>query len=139
MRVITKRTTAMIACMALALTGLAGCGSKKNDAAAKVDAATASFPLQETVTFTALTHEPSFAGQEINDRLIAQRLEEATNVHIDWTVYVDDQFGEKKQLALAKKELPDMVFDAQMSQYDLLRSEERRVGKECRSRWSPYH
>ena len=22
---------------------------------------------------------------------------------------------------------------------DLLRSEERRVGKECRSRWSPYH
>ena len=121
MRVITKRTTAMIACMALALTGLAGCGSKKNDAAAKVDAATASFPLQETVTFTALTHEPSFAGQEINDRLIAQRLEEATNVHIDWTVYVDDQFGEKQQLALAKKELPDMVFDAQMSQYDLLR------------------
>ena len=35
MRVITKRTTAMIACMALALTGLAGCGSQKNDAAAK--------------------------------------------------------------------------------------------------------
>ena len=23
--------------------------------------------------------------------------------------------------------------------YALLRSEERRVGKECRSRWSPYH
>ena len=23
--------------------------------------------------------------------------------------------------------------------YDFLRSEERRVGKECRSRWSPYH
>ena len=23
--------------------------------------------------------------------------------------------------------------------YDDLRSEERRVGKECRSRWSPYH
>ena len=23
--------------------------------------------------------------------------------------------------------------------YALVRSEERRVGKECRSRWSPYH
>ena len=23
--------------------------------------------------------------------------------------------------------------------YDAIRSEERRVGKECRSRWSPYH
>ena len=25
------------------------------------------------------------------------------------------------------------------ARYDKLRSEERRVGKECRSRWSPYH
>ena len=25
------------------------------------------------------------------------------------------------------------------AQLDSLRSEERRVGKECRSRWSPYH
>mgnify|MGYP000615538123 CR=1 FL=1 len=24
-------------------------------------------------------------------------------------------------------------------QYEEMRSEERRVGKECRSRWSPYH
>ena len=24
-------------------------------------------------------------------------------------------------------------------QHDIYRSEERRVGKECRSRWSPYH
>ena len=23
--------------------------------------------------------------------------------------------------------------------YKIIRSEERRVGKECRSRWSPYH
>ena len=28
---------------------------------------------------------------------------------------------------------------AMISAVDLLRSEERRVGKECRSRWSPYH
>ena len=26
-----------------------------------------------------------------------------------------------------------------MTQEQLARSEERRVGKECRSRWSPYH
>ena len=33
--------------------------------------------------------------------------------------------------------------DADLSSYDMIgfasRSEERRVGKECRSRWSPYH
>src|SRR5574337_1662233 len=28
---------------------------------------------------------------------------------------------------------------AQQAQLDVARSEERRVGKECRSRWSPYH
>ena len=38
-----------------------------------------------------------------------------------------------------------MLFGALFSSYVLLRvgaeprSEERRVGKECRSRWSPYH
>ena len=26
-----------------------------------------------------------------------------------------------------------------MKHEDFMRSEERRVGKECRSRWSPYH
>ena len=30
-------------------------------------------------------------------------------------------------------------YEVRVSDYDLCRSEERRVGKECRSRWSPYH
>ena len=34
----------------------------------------------------------------------------------------------------------DVVTELQaMERVNLLRSEERRVGKECRSRWSPYH
>ena len=34
-----------------------------------------------------------------------------------------------------------VCLEAQMRNYilDPRRSEERRVGKECRSRWSPYH
>ena len=32
-----------------------------------------------------------------------------------------------------------IMLDVEGTQYDALRSEERRVGKECRSRWSPYH
>src|SRR3712207_954217 len=35
-----------------------------------------------------------------------------------------------------RAELPDVEVVAVTS---VLRSEERRVGKECRSRWSPYH
>ena len=30
-------------------------------------------------------------------------------------------------------------WHALLSEYEDTRSEERRVGKECRSRWSPYH
>ena len=33
----------------------------------------------------------------------------------------------------------DGVDLAAAREYGVLRSEERRVGKECRSRWSPYH
>ena len=31
------------------------------------------------------------------------------------------------------------IIDEEIYEQDVLRSEERRVGKECRSRWSPYH
>ena len=31
------------------------------------------------------------------------------------------------------------AFKAELPRYRTTRSEERRVGKECRSRWSPYH
>src|SRR5438034_6008093 len=32
-----------------------------------------------------------------------------------------------------------VIVKTKKDQYFVLRSEERRVGKECRSRWSPYH
>ena len=40
---------------------------------------------------------------------------------------------EERTLKAANQILTDGVADL------ILRSEERRVGKECRSRWSPYH
>ena len=39
---------------------------------------------------------------------------------------------------LVKVTLPDAIAADHMFSM-LMRSEERRVGKECRSRWSPYH
>ena len=37
------------------------------------------------------------------------------------------------------QEMTVQVLNTQGASIGLLRSEERRVGKECRSRWSPYH
>ena len=39
----------------------------------------------------------------------------------------------------ARLDLLLFSIDAPLGLVLLLRSEERRVGKECRSRWSPYH
>ena len=33
----------------------------------------------------------------------------------------------------------EQSFETMHRMYEVMRSEERRVGKECRSRWSPYH
>ena len=44
-------------------------------------------------------------------------------------------FGNLGQLAAVKRQRPGMQIAVAGSH----RSEERRVGKECRSRWSPYH
>ena len=46
------------------------------------------------------------------------------------------------ELAKAMREMTCIHPEAEQMIWDLsrqLRSEERRVGKECRSRWSPYH
>ena len=34
---------------------------------------------------------------------------------------------------------PNVQIEIPIPQFSAERSEERRVGKECRSRWSPYH
>ena len=53
---------------------------------------------------------------------------------------IDDQISKLHSYTSEIDQVTQRVqaaFDG--SQQELLRSEERRVGKECRSRWSPYH
>ena len=47
-----------------------------------------------------------------------------------------DQFGGEKGKKLKSQNFKNMLLSIQDKS---MRSEERRVGKECRSRWSPYH
>src|SRR5688572_33297714 len=42
-------------------------------------------------------------------------------------------------ISICKDERPEIIKNTPQCYVDLMRSEERRVGKECRSRWSPYH
>src|SRR3989454_12669035 len=50
--------------------------------------------------------------------------------------YTPDAYGQAAQ-SIVESTRPRVILVAHTSQG--YRSEERRVGKECRSRWSPYH
>lgn len=102
--------------------GVCGCGneSAKNNATSQIT--DFSFPLKEEATLKFITSAESGTTQDPNERIIFQRLEDETNLKIEWTCFVKDQFSDKKNLALANaKSLPDGLFDADMSDYDLLR------------------
>lgn len=110
------------------------CGSKGGGAAEAVGKGSdgnpvdITFPLKETATLSFITNASANSTQNPNERVIFQRLEEKTNVHIDWTCFVEDQFSDKKNLALAQaKSLPDGLFNAGMSDYDLLRYAKQNV------------
>ncbi len=80
------------------------------------------WPLEETATFTGLISYPSGTEEEPNNRTIFKRLEEKSNVHIDWTAISSDQWGDKIGLAMANyKSLTDFVWNAGFSDSDLLR------------------
>ena len=47
---------------------------------------------------------------------------------------------EKGFFGKLSEKIQDVLLDKpEINEKIVLRSEERRVGKECRSRWSPYH
>lgn len=109
----------------LMLVSLVGCGGESAQVAdtnpdTPVEEVT--FPLKEKKELSFITSAPATSTQDPNERLIFQRIEKQTNVEIDWTCFVADQFADKKNLALAQfGSLPDGLFTAGMNDYDLLR------------------
>ncbi|WP_047983541.1 extracellular solute-binding protein [Ornithinibacillus californiensis] len=100
---------------------LAGCSGDKDSASSpNYELENVEFPLEEEVTLKFMTQSSPLAPTDPNEKLIYQRLEEKTGVHIDWKNYTHDAFTEKRNLALASGELPDAILDAGFSNYDLL-------------------
>ena len=105
--------------------GMAGCGKEeqmKAETNPDTPVSEVQFPLKEKAELSFITSAPATSTQNPNERIIFKRLEKETNVHIDWTCFVADQFSDKKNLALAQfGNLPEGLFNAGMSDYDLLR------------------
>ena len=128
-----KRLAAVALCAVMSALTLAGCGSRGNTQLntgefQEVEAESLQFPLAETATLRGLTSYPVGTEPDPNNRTIFRRLEEQTNVHIDWNAIQGDQWGEKIQLEMSNVDtLPDFVFTASFSDADLLRYAENGV------------
>ena len=77
--------------------------------------------------------QPGLQTHEATDALVRHRIPD-TSLHVVlWQVGVIGELGYRRQGYL------NSHFSYFISWLQGIRSEERRVGKECRSRWSPYH
>lgn len=121
-----KRLTAAVlaAGMMVSLTACGG-GSKvelNTGEFQEVDTATLEFPLAEKATLTGMISYPANTESNPNNRTIFKRLQEKTNVEIQWTAIQGDQWGEKISLAMANVDtLTDFVFSAGFGDSDLLK------------------
>ena len=122
-----KRTTSAVLVVAMAASMMTGCGNKSNvslnDGTFKeVDEATLKFPLAEKITLTGTISYPANTESDPNKRTIFERLQEKTNVEINWTAIQADQWSDKISLEMANtKDMTDFIFTAGFSDNDLLK------------------
>lgn len=122
-----KRTTSAVLVAAMAASMMTGCGNKSNvslnDGTFKeVDKSTLEFPLKEKATLTGTISYPANTESDPNKRTIFERLQEKTNVEINWTAIQADQWSDKISLEMANtKDMTDFIFSAGFSDNDLLK------------------
>lgn len=124
-----KRVLSLVLALIMTMS-LAACGGSdvelSNGEVVEVDAATLQFPLAETAELSGLTRYPVGSEPNPNNRTIFKRLEEQTNVHINWKVIQGDQWDDKITLEMADyKNLPDFIFDAGFNDSQLIKYSEQ--------------
>jgi putative aldouronate transport system substrate-binding protein len=120
-----KATAALLAAgmVASLATGCGGSSAKLNDGTfQEVDAASVALPLKEKATLTGTISYPASTESDPNKRTIFKRLQEQSNVEIDWTAIQADQWADKIALEMSNtKEMTDFIFSAGFSDNDLLK------------------
>ena len=121
-----KRIVAMMLAMGMvvSLTACGGKSTKKLNSGEfqEVDKSELEFPLKETTTLTGMTSYPANTESNPNNRTIFKRLQEKTNVEIEWTAIQSDQWGDKITLNMSNPDtLTDFIFTAGFGDSDLLK------------------
>ena len=126
MRKFYRRGISLALALVMMAALLAGCGNKDgvggDSLGLDVDPADVALPLAETATIKGLTNFPAGSESEPNNRTIFKRLEEQTNVHVEWRSIQNDQWGDTIKLEMSNaKTLPDFIFNAGFGEADLLK------------------
>ena len=120
-----RKSLALVMALVMAVGLLAGCGSSGGaggaaSAPVEVPEGGYTFPLAEKAEISGLTNFPPATESDPNNRTIFKRLEEKTNVHVNWKTIQSDQWGDKIALEMANvKTLPEFVFNAGFSDTEL--------------------
>ena len=77
----------------------------------------------------------------IKDEELISRFKNGESEILDYLMEKYKNMVRKKArtMFLIGGENDDLIQEGMIGLFKAVRSEERRVGKECRSRWSPYH
>ena len=119
---VKKAGAALMAVVLLAGCGGGGSTPSGGGSGTDVDPADLAFPLAETATIKGLISYPVGTESDPNKRTIFKRLEEATNVHVEWDAIQSDQWGEKISLRMNDvNKLSEFVFTAGFGDTDLLK------------------
>ena len=123
-----RKIIALAMALVMSVGLLAGCGAggagggAAAPAAADVDPASLKFPLAEKAEISGLTRFAAGTESEPNNRTIYKRLEEKTNVHVNWKTIQGDQWGDKIALEMANiKTLPEFISPAGLGDADILK------------------
>ena len=122
-----RKTLALVMALVMTMMLLAACGSSGSaggaaSAPVEVPEGGYTFPLAEKVEISGLTRFPANTESEPNNRTIYKRLEEKTNVHVNWKAIQADQWGDKIALEMANiKTLPEFISPAGLGDADILK------------------
>ena len=122
-----SKILALVMALVMMVGLLAGCGGSGNaggaaSAPVEVPEGGYTFPLEEKAEISGLTRYAANTEPDPNNRTIYKRLEEATNVHVNWKTIQGDQWGDKIALEMANiKTLPEFINPAGLGDTDLLK------------------
>ena len=122
-----RKTLALVMALVMTMMLLAACGSSGGaggaaSAPVEVPEGGYTFPLAEKAEISGLTRFPANTESEPNNRTIYKRLEEKTNVHVNWKAIQADQWGDKIALEMANiKTLPEFISPAGLGDADILK------------------